>query len=298
MGFTGFFRHFPVVGVLLLMACSLSQNIHSATPLFTKDTQVLGTWWWWVEPKDENKYLSFAAENGVNEIYYYTLEFNNHTGSFIQRAANKGIKVFLLVDNKDYIWNRDSFILLMSDFTAYQEKAGEKRKFAGIHLDIEPQDHSGFNDSTSTRFLQDYLDFVVWVCSTYRVGPDRPSGAETIDFDIAWWFDDKLSYKGGKLELYKALINEADRVFLMSYKDTAKETYRISKEEIAYAKSLNKQIILGAETGNVDYEPNISFYGRGKTYMYGQLHELHKLVDYDNYGLSIHYISAWYEMGK
>lgn len=278
------------------MGCSTeTSKQNSSYPLFTKDTEVLGTWWWWVDPKDEDRYLDFARGNSVNEIYYYTTEFDDCTASFIQKASNRGIKVFFLTDKYEYIWDHASFGKLMNQFTAYQTTAGEDSKFAGLHLDIEPQDHPRYS-ANSEAFLQDYIDFVVWVCSTYRKAPGSASGAAAIDFDIAWWFDDTVNYRGRKTELYKALIDEADRTFVMSYKNTAEKTYEISKEEIAYAKSVDKPIILGAETGRIRKEKDVSFYGMGRTYFYDQLHKLHSLVDYPRYGLAIHYISAWYAM--
>ena len=270
------------------MGCNMDAQENRA-PVFVRDTEVLGTWWWWVDPKDYDDYLDFAAGNGVNEIYYHTLNFNNRVGSFIEQAGNRGIRVYLLLEGYEYIWDHSSFAGIMERFISYQNEAPEKRKFSGLHLDIEPQNHPDF-PGNRRPFLQDYLDFVVWVCSGYR------PQAGTIDFDIAWWFDTNVDYRGERTRLYRALITEADRVFIMSYKDTAEQTLEVSREEIEFARSLGKQIILGAETGPIDDEPEISFYGKGRLYFYEQLHKLHRLVDYDNYGISIHYISAWYSM--
>lgn len=255
---------------------------------FQKNTEVLGTWWWWVDQDKQAAHLDFAEKNGVNEIYYWTDRFNNRTGSFIEMAGKRNIKVFFLMEKYEYIWDYGSFSKTMENFLAYQASAPHKRKFAGLHLDIEPQVHPEF-EKNKLAFVQDYMDFIVWVCDTYR-------NNTTIDLDIAWWFDYNINYRGGKELLYKALIMEADRVFVMSYKNTAYKTYDVAKEEIAFAKSLNKQIILGAETGNVDYEPDVTYYGKGAGYFNGEMQKLHKMVDYDNYGLSIHHITTWYIM--
>lgn len=264
---------------------------------FTRDTEVLGTWWWWVEPKDYNEYLDFARENGVNEIYFHTVTFNNGVGSLIERAHNRGIKFYLLIEEEKYLNDRNAFTGFMNEYAAFQKRMPEKRRFAGLHLDLEPQNHPQFG-TNKQAFLQSYLDFIVWVCSTYRNSPGKNPLFGTIDLDIAWWFDYDMDYRGGKEKLYRALILEADRVFLMSYMDTAKEIYNISKEEIAFAKSRNKQIILGAETGRLQENPEYSFYGKSLTYFYEQLHKLHELMNYENYGLSIHYISSWYAMAR
>ena len=257
---------------------------------FQKNTDVLGVWWWWVDQDKHAAHLDFAQKNGVNEIYYWTDRLNNRTGLFVEAAKERNIKVFWLLEKYQYIWDYDAFSEQMKKYMAYQASAPENRQFAGIHLDIEPQVHPDF-DTDKLAFLQDYIDFIVWVCDTYR-------DCTTIDLDIAYWFDYTIKYRGVTSILYQALMTEADRIFVMSYKDTAEQTYKVSKEEIAFAKSLNKQIILGAETGDYDYEPNLSYYGKGTGYFYGELQKLRTLVNYDNVGISIHQITTWYAMGK
>jgi hypothetical protein len=181
----------------------------------------------------------------------------------------------------------------MERFMAYQDSASEHRKYAGLHLDIEPHQRPGFAEN-SEDFVQDFMDFIVWVYDTYR------SRGISIDIDIPSWLNIfKVDYRGGKHILSEALIVEADRVFVMSYRDTAEGIYAIASDELAFAKSLGKQIILCVETGHVaDEETFISFYGRSLSYFYGELEKLYSLLDavYDNYGLSIHYITSWYAM--
>jgi len=280
------FSCFYLLGILFLMDCSHIPGRRS--PIFDTDADVLGVWWWWVNPEKSNSHMDFAARNGVNEIYYHTPEFNRRTGAFIQRAQSRGIKVFFLLGGYKEIWDYAMFDETMDRFLAYQASAPGNRKFAGLHLDIEPQIHPEY-DTNYMEFLQDYIDFVVRACDKYK-------GQTSIDLDIAWWFDVEIDYRGEKTMLYQALISEADRVFVMSYKDTAERTYEVAKEEVAFAKSINKQIILGAETGPFDEEPGVSFYGESSAYLYEQLTELSHMMDYCNYGISIHHITTWYSM--
>ena len=286
------FLSFPLLGALLCAACSHSGPVReNPSAEFIRNTGVLGTWWWWVAPENQDRYLEFAAASGVNEIYFYTTIFNNRTGSFIEKAGRMGIKVFLLLDDYKYIWERSSFTGIMNRFTAYQKRNLQRRRFSGLHLDIEPHQHPKFGENYDA-FLQDYMDFVVWVCSKYRGN----SPHFTVDFDIATWHHANVFYRGKEIILYKALISEADRVFLMAYQDSAAKTSELAHLEIDFAKSLNKQIIIGVETGRVDKEPGISYYGKGRIYFNEQLRVLHDLINYSNYGLSIHHISSWYPM--
>jgi hypothetical protein len=292
-------RWFCLAGMLLFIGClqDIDNGVNPDNPTKTfppvKGAGVLGAWWWWESPENWERYLDFAAENGVTEIYFEHGEFDESAGSFIERAQDKGIRVYHLVGGHTYIWNYPSFEQEMERFMAYQDSASEHRKYAGLHLDIEPHQHHDFAED-GKDFVQDFMDFIVWVYDTYR------SRGISIDIDIPLWLNVfEVDYRGGKRILSEALIVEADRVFVMSYRDTAEGIYGTASDELAFAKIIGKQIILCVETGHVaDEEAFISFYGRSLSYFYGELEKLYSLLDavYDNYGLSIHYITSWYAM--
>ena len=259
---------------MLLGSCfSLFGNSREEeTILYEKDddTEVLGTWWWWVDPKEYDKYLDFAVNNGVNEIYFYTDKFSDADGALIEKAGDRGIKVYFLKGGYTYIWDRPAFAKIMDDYFTFQAKMPAKRRFAGLHLDIEPQMHKDYT-SKIDQFHQDYIDFVVWVNSEYR------EAAGTIDFDMGWWFDGYVTYNGNRVRLYQALISEIDRPFVMAYKNTADKIYDVAKDEIAFAKSIGKPIMLGVETDRLEPGSDETFYGKGLAYLYDQLEKLHKL---------------------
>jgi hypothetical protein len=274
-------------------------NTRELDPGAVPANEVLGVWWWYVSSRDANRYLDFAAAAGVNEIYYY-IDFDetgldDTMGSFIERAGSKGIKVYLLLDEYWFVFDRSTFAAVMESFIEYQMEAPEKRRFAGLHLDIEPHEFPAFSENVD-HFVQAYMDFVVWVCSTYRPMLNSTYEGATIDFDIPCWFVMPVRYKGRRTELYKAVISEADRVFLMAYKDSAEEAYELAEKEIYYAHSVKKQIILGVETGQWDAEPEASYYGKGINYFLDQLNRLKRMANRNNFGLSVHHIDSWYKM--
>ncbi|MDR0448457.1 MAG: hypothetical protein LBH07_07295 [Treponema sp.] len=285
-------KYIFIPALLLLTSCTMSVD---DTDSSNNNAVILGTWWWWAASGDEDNYLDFAVGNGVNEIYYYTLEFNNRVGSFIERAGSKGIKVFLLLDKYWYIWDRQSFSGVMDNFFAYQIEAPESRKFAGLHLDVEPHQHPDYSKNVD-EFSQTYIDFIVWVCSTYRPRLNSTYEGATIDFDIPCWFVMPVSYKGKRTELYKAVIDEASRVFLMAYKDSAKKSHELAKRELTYAKRAKTPVIVGVETGRLDEDPGASYYGKGSGYFNEQLSELKNLGNHNNFGISIHHIESWIKM--
>ncbi|MCD2423416.1 hypothetical protein LQ567_11635 [Niabella pedocola] len=257
-------------------------------PLVPGINKPLGTWWWSVNKKDWDTYLNFAQQNGVTEIYFSTVDFSETTGGFIEKAAGKGIRVFLLAGSYVWISDRTGFINLMNKYTQYQNTAVGTKRFAGIHLDVEPHQDPTFAQRRAV-IMQQYIDFVTWVTSQY-------SAAGNIDFDIPFWLDDTVLYKGQNRLLYEAVISEATRVFIMSYRDTAAKMYDVSKEEIAFASSLNKQLFLGAETAPSSEGDAVSYAEEGKAYMYSEFKKLSILCGNADYGVSVHHISTWYKL--
>ncbi|WP_300596789.1 hypothetical protein [Niabella sp.] len=295
---------FCLLAALLLAGCKKDSLDVTGIPQTTADPQrsagkpgnpvipginrPLGTWWWSVNKKDWNTYLNFAQQNGVTEIYFSTVDFSETTGGFIEKAASKGIRVYLLAGSYVWISDRSGFITLMDKYTQYQNTASGTRRFAGIHLDVEPHQDPTFSTRRAI-IMQQYIDFVSWVTSQYTT-------AGNIDFDIPFWLDDVVSYKGENRLLYEAVISEATRVFIMSYRDTAAKMYDVSKEELTFAALLNKQIFLGAETAPSKEGNAVTYAEEGKTYMYNELRKLSTLCGNVDYGVSIHHISTWYSL--
>lgn len=260
------------------------------SPVIPAGAVPIGVWWWSTNKRYWDQYLDFARQNGVTEIYFYTVDFSAATAGFIEKAGSKGIKVFLLAGSYQWIRDRTGFIALMNQYTQYQSSASGTQRFSGIHLDVEPHQDPEFAQHRAT-ILQQYTDFVAWVCEQY-------TSAGTIDFDIPFWLDDEVVYKGEKRRLYEAVISAAARVFIMSYRDTAAKMYEVSKEEIAFAASQNKLLFLGAETASSKEGDAVSYAEEGKAYMYSEFQKLNALCGNVRYGLSIHHIKSWYDLKK
>jgi hypothetical protein len=267
---------------LFLAGCGKVTTEDKSSPQ-TDTRPMLGVWWWQDELIDQPQYLEFAAQNGVTEIYFCTGDFSARTAAFIAQAGMQGIKVFLLCGEHEWIDDSSSFDQFMQKYLAYQNSAANKAKFAGVHLDVEPQQKASFATDRA-EILKKYLAFVIKARTDYR--------AVSMDFDIPFWFDDELSYKGNAAPLYAAVIAEADRVFIMSYRDTAAAMLDVSKDEISCARALGKNVILGAETYSTEGDP-VSYQEEGRQYMYS---ELAKLRDNSGCGIAIHSLKSWYEL--
>jgi hypothetical protein len=117
-----------------------------------------------------------------------------------------------------------------------------------------------------------------------------------MDIDIPAWFDQIVEHKGEKRPLYQVLIDTVDRVFVMSYRDTAEAMYSIAREEVAYARQTNKPIMLGAEVSPDPEWNHVSYAEEGKRHLYEQLELLKSMVNYPGAGVSIHHIKTWYAL--
>lgn len=246
------------------------------------NSSTFGVWWW-----DRNlgdSYLEFAKNNGINEIYYCDSSFSNRTSHFISCANQKNIKVFLLAGEFQWLYSRENLDSLISNYQTYQNT--DPHKFAGIHLDIEPHQASEFSQNRTELILR-LIEIVYQNHITY---PNIHFA-----YDIPFWLDDEIVFNNQTKPAYAHIIDYADRVFLMSYRYTAEKIYDIAKDEINYAKSQNKTLVLGVETKSSEGD-QVSFMEEGSLYMLEQLEKLKTMLP-KNFGICIHQIKTWFNLG-
>lgn len=247
-----------------------------------KRIQSLGVWWW--DTALTIDYLEFAKEEGVTEIYYCDSNFNNETREFIRQANARNIKVYWLAGEYQWLENADALYEKIEKFNQFQDFYS-KTKFAGIHLDIEPHQHKDF-DNRRLELIKNLINL------SYNLKNSYPN--ISFDYDIPFWFDDEISYNEKTLPAYAHIINYSSRTFLMSYRDSAEKIYDVSKDEIEYAKKVNKQIFLGVETYSKEGD-NVSFMEEGKIFMKNEIQKLRKMIP-SNFGITIHQIKTWKEL--
>jgi len=82
--------------ILIIIALGMAICIHK------KDNQITMGVWWWDDSLDAQTYLTFAHDNGVNEIYYCNSDFDDNTHEFIKKANEYNINVYWLTG--EYQW--------------------------------------------------------------------------------------------------------------------------------------------------------------------------------------------------
>lgn len=243
----------------------------------------LGVWWWDKTLSDE--YLTFAKLNGVDEIYYCDYSPQEDVYNFVLKAKQKGIKVYLLLGEKEWVNDVSNLNDIINLYKIYQQTYSDA-KLSGIHLDVEPHQFSDFKYSEDTR--KNYITkFINMASNVVKSNSDI-----TFDFDIPFWFSDEVEFDGQTKSAYKHLIDIASRVFVMSYRDSAQEVVRVARDEVDYAKTNGKQIFVSVEMASSEGD-NVSFQEESKQVLNEQLNKLENFIGYDNYGVSIHHIKTW-----
>jgi len=274
--------------ILLFLICfsgviviRFTSNTHIGDEIKLKTDIPVGVWWW---DKTAIQYLNFAIQNDVDEIYYCDTTFNESTKNFISKAKQNNIKVFLLCGEHDWIEDKQDLDRIIENYKQYQLN-NPNVQFDGIHLDVEPHQYNDFKDKRE-YYLKKYVEFA------FKVVDENPT--IKFDFDIPFWFNDIIDFDGHNKEVYKYIIDYANRVFVMSYRDSAQTIVGVAKEELEYAQLNNKQIYLSVQMTS-DEGDNVSFAEEGKEVLYNEINKLKSLVNQD-FGISIHHIKTWAEL--
>lgn len=237
--------------------------------------------WWWDNRLDES-YLDFAVAQGVNEIYYYASSFPARISDFIRSASAKGIKVYWLTGKYEWIEDYASLKEKLNAFLEFQTSS--EYKFEGVHFDIEPHQHPEFD----ARRIELVTEFVELTFAMKRDYPDI-----RFAYDIPCWLDDEITLNGVTRPAYEFIIDNADRVTLMSYRDSCEGVLKFAEDEINYALSAGKVLNLGVETG--EEEDIVTFYEEGAEYMKEQLDLLRETAP-EGFGIAVHHIRSWREL--
>lgn len=243
-----------------------------------RQKNLLPVWQW--DNRLDSSYLDFAADNGVTEIYCYYSSFSQKTTDFIAAANSKGIEVLWLAGKYEWVEDLDSLESKIEEFVAFQ--ASSSSRFAGIHLDIEPHQHPEF-DERREELITKYVEL------TFSLSGGFPS--LRIEYDIPFWLDDEVTIDGITKPAHEFVIDNAARVTVMSYRDSAEKILDCSKDEINYAKSVGKPLNLSVETGE-NSDDVVTFYEEGNAFMLEQLAVVRASLP-DDFGIAIHHIKDW-----
>ena len=257
-----------------------NENEDNNEPPIIEDKYTKALWWW--NKALDNTYFEFALDNDINEIYYCDSAFDDNTKAFIKKCKDNNIKVYLLTG--DYSWITDSTGLynLIEKYQQFQNVS--EYKFDGMHLDIEP--HQDLNFSTSRLDLVTKLINLVYDLKELDI---------TFHYDIPFWLDDLVIRNGIQKKAHEWIIDYADKVVIMSYRDSKDAILDVAKDEYSYANSINKEIMISVETYSTEGD-FVSFYEEGKNELNNVIDEIFNSKPDGISGIAIHHIKSWYDL--
>ncbi len=247
----------------------------------TSPKPIFGVWWW--NDELDNSYLDFASKQNITEIYYCSSKFNSETENFIKTAKQKGISVYWLTGEYEWLYDYQKLKNKIAEFSEYQNIYNYK--FSGVHFDIEPHQHPEF-ENKRTEIIGKFVE----LC--FNLKQDYPDFY--IEYDLPFWLDDEITFNGKTKPAYQFIIDYSSKVTLMSYRDTSEEIYSVSKDEIEYALSVGKTLNLGVETKSNEGD-KVSFMEEGKQVMLNEIKKLRELIP-SNFGVVVHQIYTWHNL--
>lgn len=264
------------------------------------DGTAVGSWWWSGRTVGDRRAtsakLDFLAAQGVNEIYVCAdwKTPREELAGFVRAAGAQGMSVRCLAGDPSWIRPGNlGFETAFSAYRQYQRSVPADARFAGLHLDVEPHVDRKLSDA---RKWQLYADLAV------RAGAMARRAGEKIEWDVPFWLDG-IAVQYGEREavpLLEVLMENADGITLMSYRDTAKAILDCGATELAMGRTRNCRVLLGVETGKSDEGGFVTFREEGRKALAKTLTEVKAAVAAAGLraggGVAVHHVDAWMDL--
>jgi len=242
---------------------------------------VKATWIWNTEQimssqAEQNALLSYLMGEGINRIYlnlpfkFGSFAFDEaEMGGLIMLLRQKGIRTSALFGDKELSLPRNHAFVknAIKDIIVFNSRVAASARFAGVHLDIEPNFLRGFNGPKRGEILGNYLRILADAAGMARsgrleFGADMPSWLDTID---ALTGEALIAALDGKSKpVYEHVIDICDQVTLREDSTSASGvggTVAQAVGELAYAAKTGKKVIVGLETQPVEDKRLFTFRG-------------------------------------
>ncbi len=204
--------------------------------------------------KEWKALLQFARTRNIRTLFLFTsrrrLEENPEAFRRFLRQAHRG-KLAVQALNGEPHWifpeHRDEPRAFLQAVEEFHRESSPEARFDAIHLDVEPQSLPEWKaqDSEPARrkLAELYLDFVQW--SRRRTRESRIPLA--LDIPVAF---NRIRVESGPL--VEALLERADQVAVMAYRDEASEVLQHAAPSLQPARRMGKKVWVGLSADPVD----------------------------------------------
>ena len=226
-------------------------------------------------------FFSFAQSRNIARIYLNAEELLQGEPAgllreFIATAAEKGMAVELLAGAPEWALTpyHDDALDFVGDAISFTVGITDTAKPVGVHLDAEPHALSEWKIDPQAVTPQ-YLDLLKKVRDVVQAVRDLGGPCLQFAVDIPFWYDDiSATFDGVTKPLNQHVQDLADSVTLMAYRDCAVGPDCIIEHvanELAYAESVSKTIVIGVETNCGQDPEKITFCEEGEEVMEQEL---------------------------
>ncbi|MGY4691437.1 hypothetical protein [Salibacterium sp. K-3] len=249
-----------------------------------------GTYIWEAETliNEKDRIIEFAKEKNINLLYTRLDLTRSHNAysDFVEKANAEGIEVHAMGGHPSWALKEEESRMmdLVEYVKTYNESVEEGQKFSGIHLDIEPYTEPSWAENQQDILAQWMDNIELFVKET-----KRESNLEA-SMDLAMWFDDTETPGHPDTSFNEWVIDKMDHTSVMAFRDKAKGSGGIldmSQNEVDFAESIDKDVIISVEMKQNKTNPHITFYDEGEDFMEEQLNivdeELNSNSSYQGY---------------
>lgn len=290
------------------------------TPLTQADGYDRSMWVWEQSTRDalyslseSQELLNFSQTKDIKTLYLYSdsylgindvIERPDYYRSFISEAHSQGIQVHALLGSMylrtwEYILpeRRDDALSMVRNVLGYNQNSSASERFDGFNVDIEPYLLSDWWGN-QPYYSEQYLDtlsaqkqLVINSGQNIEYGPCIPR-----------WYDEvsllqNITWNGEVKPLYQHLQDMGSYVTIMDYVNDANGIVNNASDELRYADSINRKVVIGVETQDV--VPSwTTFYGFSEEEMEAVLNAAEgSLKNYTSYdGFAIHSYDSYAKM--
>jgi len=267
---------------------------------------------------ERERLLEFSVAKNINTLYLYADYYNgggydgndvtDNPGlyqSFIADAHSRGLEVHALLGSKplqtwEYILppkSENEALDMITNVLDYNNISNPNETFDGFNVDIEPYILSDWWDEQPDYSLY-YLDML-------RAQKDliTASGQDMLFGPvIPRWYEDQVSlnveWENETKNLLYHIIDLGDYITVMDYRNTVSIIIDDAEDELMYAESVGKDVVVGIETAYDGESSILSFYGYPEQEMEEALALAEDVFEtYSSYdGIALHSYDSYYQM--
>lgn len=247
---------------------------------------MLGLWIWNTKDitgSEIDKLTALVKDKGFSKLYMWfdrTLSDRHYIDIFRSLATlDYKVEVYALKGDPSQVRyeNLESIYKFVDDVDTFNQF--NIHGFDGVQMDIEPHilKDEWNNELTRPALLKG------WVNSLTAFGAAAKRAKLKSSCALPFWVDQHFISDGRSV--FEHVLAGLDEVVLMSYRDTSKGVWDISRtkfnlEPDAYE---GKQILLAVETKNID-PPHTNFYDKGYEYMNAEIAKILRANLFSQFG--------------